>query len=169
MTLPLLALLVACAPSPDSVVTGIKSENPMTREDMVEFAKKYDEPEVVQALMGALADPSPTVRRLACKSLAEISDKTAVPALIQVVQTETEDPILREAIDALGRIQDPSAVDALVALVDAAEPDRVPLNAIWALGTIGDKRALASLTRIREGTRDPYVLYNTNEALRNVH
>jgi len=169
MTAILLLILAACSPAANTVVTGIQSENPMTREDMVEFAKKYDEPEVVQALVGALADPSETVRVLACRSLAIIGDPLAVPGLLQVLEQESSDAVRREAIDALGRIKDPSSVDALVALVDASQADKVPLNAIWALGNIGDKRALTVLSRIREDARDPYVRFNTNAALRNIH
>ena len=131
----------------------------MTREDMVEFAKKYDEPEVVQALVGALADPSETVRVLACRSLAIIGDPLAVPGLLQVLEQESSDAVRREAIDALGRIKDPSSVDALVALVDASQADKVPLNAIWAYAsskigiryTAMPRKSIAAMLRTKRG------------------
>jgi HEAT repeat protein len=166
--LTLLALAAGCGPSAANVATGIASENPAVRGDMVAFARKFDDPAVVQALVGVLGDPSEQTRIDAVKSLAEIGDPLACSALVELLATDPSERVQRETIDALGRLKDPIGVDALLALAERSSDDKIPLNAIWALGNLGDKRALPLLSRLREGSRDPYVVFNANVALRKI-
>lgn len=163
-----LLLSIGCGPSANNVATGIASENPAVRGDIVAFAKKFDDPAVVQALIGALADPFENTRIDAVRSLAQIGDPIAAPALIELMQKDPSQKVQREAIDALGRLKDPVAVAPLMALSETLGDDKTPLNIIWALGNIGDKTAMPLLVRLREQSRDPFVIYNANKALRNL-
>jgi HEAT repeat protein len=163
-----LAGLPGCGPSTSAVVTGIKSENPAVRSDMVEFSKKFDAPEVVEALIGILADSDETTRVSAVKSLADIDDKLAAPALVDLLNTDPSPKVKREVVDALGRLKDPVAVEPLLALAEAGGDREIPLNIIWALGNIGDVRAEPLLSRLRQQSTDTYVVYNATVALRNV-
>ena len=168
MTGLLVLVLAACGPDADQVVLGIRSDNPAVREDMVEFARKFDEPRVVGALMQAIEDPSEAIRTKAVQSLAALEHRGATAPLVERLAVEPSADVRREIVDALGRIADERAVPPLLLVAETSPPDEVPLNVIWALGTIGDRRALAALTRLREEAKDPYVVYNANVALRNL-
>lgn len=164
LTAGLLGLL-ACGPSDEDVAKLLSSNNPAVREDSAKIARNFDADAVGKALVGALADPSPAVRRNAVDSIAELEFKEAVPALLELVQKQDEDPeVLRQTVDALGRLGDPAAVPVLVALLEQQEANP-PLNLIWALGNLEDPAALDVLSRLR-GSADPYVSFNANAALR---
>ncbi len=163
-----LALSLGCGPSAESVVTGIQSENPAVREDMVEFARRFDEPMVVDALIKALDDPSTAIRVKAVESLAELGHAAAAAKLVELLNNDESVEVRTEAIEALGRIQDPAAVAPLLILLETCQPNDAPLNVLWALGNIGDKRALPLLSRLRDEASDPYVVYNANVALRKI-
>ena len=67
---------------------------------------------VVPALVAALKDPSPEVRRAAAQSLGQIGDRRATSGLLGVLGDD--DPGVRtQAIEALGELQDPRAIEAL--------------------------------------------------------
>ena len=159
-------LLLACGPGADAISTGIGSDNPAVREDMVAAGKLVDDPAVVQALIGALDDPSADIRVAALESLAELDAVDAVPSILPRLQ-DTEPKVQRAAVETLARLGDPQAVPDLVEYVDGRRHGRVPLNAIWALGVLGDAQALPLLATLREH-EDPYVVYNACNALREI-
>jgi HEAT repeat protein len=75
---------------------------------MGELGKRTEVP--VSSLIEKLRDGNPRIRLTAVESLGKIRDETAVPALIQLLETETDKyPI----IWALGEIGDKRAVPAL--------------------------------------------------------
>lgn len=160
----LLWLALACKPAPEAVATGIGSQNPAVREDMVAFAATYDDPVVVEALHRALNDPSSRVRREAAQSLGAIQAPESVQPLIAALN-DLDPEVQEAAADALGRLGDPSATEAVLAYLQAKLGERVPLTAIWALGRFGDPRALPLLSELRDHS-DPYVAWNALEALR---
>ncbi|HJN76616.1 MAG TPA: HEAT repeat domain-containing protein [Myxococcota bacterium] len=159
-----LLLLLACGPAPEAIATGISSDNPTVRQDMVVAAKLVDDPVVIEALIGALEDDSTVIRVSAIESLADLSAVEAVPAICERLDDD-EEGVRRAAVDALGRLQDPGGTEALIEYLDEHRAGRVPLNALWALGNIGDPAALPILSRFREH-EDPYVAYNADLALR---
>lgn len=161
-------VLVGCGPDGNTVVVGIQSENPVVREDMVEFAKKFDEPKVVEALVGTLNDPSEVIRLKAVKSLGELKPKVAAEPLVTVFEQDESEYVRREAIEALGRIGDPIAVEPFLTYLQTFDPNKAPVDVIWALGNIGDRSALTVLSELRETSQDPYVVFNVNMALRKI-
>ncbi|MFH1467341.1 MAG: HEAT repeat domain-containing protein [Pseudomonadota bacterium] len=164
----LLLAAAGCGPAAEQVVTGLHSDNPAVRQDMAEFARKFDEPMVVAALIKTLRDPSAAIRLEAVESLGELGHAAATADLVDVMSNDPSEEVRKEAVESLGRIKDPAAVAPLMIVLQTYEPDQVPLNMIWALGNIGDRRALPFLSTIREATRDPYVIYNVNVALRKI-
>jgi HEAT repeat protein len=167
--LALMALWAAgCGPAAEQVVTGLRSDNPAVRQDMAEFARQFDEPMVVDALIKTLRDPSATIRLEAVESLGELGHAAATADLVDVMSNDPSEDVRKQAVEALGRIKDPAAVAPLLIVLQTYQPDDVPLNMIWALGNIGDRRALPLLSTIREATKDPYVNYNVNAALRKI-
>lgn len=84
---------------------------------MGELGKRTQVP--VSPLIQKLGDGNPRIRLTAVESLGKIRDKTAVPALVRLLDTETEKyPI----IWALGEIADKRAVPALNQLLGS--PDK---------------------------------------------
>lgn len=172
----LLALLVACGAGPDEIATAIKSENPVMREDGAKIAQNFDDPVVVDALVAVLSDPSEQVRLNAIESLAELEATTVSAALIERLQTDESPKVKRAAADALGRLESKDAVLPILAYLATFSPDdREQLAGIWAIGHIGDagaldaeskKASLVALVGIRDTTKDIYVRYSTNTALR---
>ncbi|MCK6518614.1 HEAT repeat domain-containing protein [Myxococcota bacterium] len=164
----LLLLGLGCSPAPEAVATGMGSENLVVREDMVAFAKQYDDELVVlDALHKALDDPSSRVRLRAAESLGELASPESVQFLLKALE-DSDDRVRKEAVDALGRIGDPQAVGALMAYIESRRLDgEIPLNAIWALGNIADPTPLSLLMELRDNS-DPYVAYNAMWALRQI-
>lgn len=165
---PVALVLWGCGPAAEQVVAGLQSENPAVREDMAEFARQFDEPPVVVALIKTLRDPSAPIRLKAVESLGELGHAAATADLVDVMSNDPSDEVRGAAVEALGRIKDPAAVAPLLIILETYPPDEVPLNMIWALGNIGDRRALGLLSTLREGATDAHVVYNINVALRKI-
>ena len=164
----LLLLGFGCSPAPEAVATGMGSENLVVREDMVAFAKQYDDELVVlDALHKALDDPSARVRLRAAESLGELASPESAQFLLKAPE-DNDNAVRKEAVDALGRIGDPQAVGPLMAYIESRRLDgEIPLNAIWALGNIADPTPLSLLMELRDNS-DPYVAYNAMWALREI-
>lgn len=98
---------------------------------------RADEPADVNALIalvrakpaGMSVDEWRERRRDAARALGRIGDRRAVPALIEVVQTEQFDVVAEIAIEALGRLGDPRAADALRAVAADSSRDRAVRSA----------------------------------------
>lgn len=167
--------LAGCNPAPEDIAKAISSENPVMREDGAKIAQNYDDPVVVEALTKVLADPSEKVRLNAIESLAELEAVSAVPALVDSLNGDPSPAVKRAAADALGRLFAKEAIPDLIAYVETFGPDdRDQLAGLWAVGNIGSEglppdlkqQALALLKTRRESTKDKYVLYTANAALR---
>jgi HEAT repeat protein len=162
------ALLTGCGPSPGDIAANLSSNNPVTREDTAKIARNFGSPEVEAALLEALTDPSQKVRYNALESLIELETAEAVPAIMAMLEVETDREVEQLAVDALGRLKDPQAVTTLIAYIETCRDDparAVPLNAIWALGFIGDAQAMVLLSELREDG-DTYISWNADQALK---
>lgn len=156
-----LLLLFACGPKPDVVVTGMGSDNPALRLDMVTVARKVDDAAVTEALVPLLEDLNADIRVRAIEALVEHESVESVPFIAERVQDRDAD-VQSAAIEALGRLADPAGVEALLVIVT----DERRLDGIWALGAIGDARALPLLSQLAAYEGDPYVAWNATVALR---
>lgn len=170
-----LLLLTGCGPTPADIVTAIRSDNPVMREDGAHIAQNFEDPLVWDALINTLKDSSQKTKLNAIESLAYTQATLAGPALIDVLQTDPDPLVKRAAADALGRLCITEAVPALTTYIgEFGANDRDQLAGIWALGNIGaqglpadaKKSVLDTLVARREATTDRYVLYNANAALR---
>lgn len=168
LLLAVLVLIGACGPASEDIARNLTSDNPAIREDTAKIAKNFGSDEVEVALAKALLDPAEKVRLNAIGSIVELDAQSAVPALMQAVQTDTSDLVKREAVDALGRLQDTQAVPVIIAYVAERKAERPPLNGIWALGFLEDPRSMPLLAELRDHP-DPYVAWNANQALRCLH
>jgi HEAT repeat protein len=160
-------LLSACGASPDDIAKNLESDNPVIREDTAKIAHNFDSPEVREGLVALLHDEREMVRYNAVRSLVELEDTDAVPAMMEMLETEESQKVLRELIDALGRLGDADAVPVLIAYIEANKEPKPPLNAIWALGFLEDNESLALLSELAEHP-DNYVAWNARKALSNL-
>jgi HEAT repeat protein/beta-lactamase regulating signal transducer with metallopeptidase domain len=104
--------------------------------------------ETMQALVEALRDEVPEVRRAAANSLAQVGDTTVVAALIQALASDTDDGVRRASAWALGQLEHSSAVPALSTALRRDRDIEVRRNSAWALGEIEDASAVDALTAV---------------------
>ncbi len=158
--------LLACGPSSDDIATNLTSANPVVREDTAKIARNFGSDAVESALIKVLDDSESRVRSNAIESLVELECAAAVGPLMARLEAEKEPLVQRAIVDALGRLGDTQAVPALITHLKSRIDDP-PLNVIWALGALEDHRALEVLAGLRKSS-DPYVVWNVNQALRNL-
>ena len=164
------SLLIGCGPSPADIANNLSSSNPVTREDTARIARNFGSPEIEAALIVALNDPSQKVRYNALESLIELETIEAVPAIMAMLEIESDRDVEQLAVDALGRMKDPLAVPTLIAYIETCRDDpsrAIPLNAIWALGFIGDSQSLVLLSELRTNS-DTYISWNADQALKSL-
>ena len=112
-----------------------------------------DNPEL-QAILAELRDTQKEKRRLAVMKLGMVGGDEAIRILIQTVENQYEDLIVRgRAAKLLGKIGDATAVTSLIRALDAPGY-QTPLSAVEALGNLGDIRAIDPLVHIANSRRD---------------
>ena len=94
---------------------------------------------------GDLRSSDPSVREHAAVSLGRAGDRSAVPALIEVLKDPEKD-VRRAAAKALGFIKGPRAVPSLLAALGDTDTN-IRLYAAYGLGEIKDPKATAALLR----------------------
>lgn len=178
LSAPLLLALVGCSPAPEDIAKAIRSDNPVMREDGAKIAQNYDDAVVWEALLTVVKDTPQKTKLNAIESLAFTGATNAGPALIEVLQNDTDPRVRRAAADAIGRLVVLDGAPALMAyLAEFDANDHAQLAGIWALGNLGANglpaevraQVLDALVQKREATTDRYVLYSANYALRTLH
>lgn len=96
----------------------------------------------VPLLIEVLKGSDEKLYRRAAEALEKIGDKTAVPALIELMNHSTARDYV---LSALGTLGDKAAVPAVINALNARE-SYVRRNAVGALGKIGDESAVPALT-----------------------
>ncbi len=115
---------------------------------------KDPDPKVIKQLLVELRDVNKTRRRTAVMKLGMVGGDQAVRALINAVQNDYEDLIVRgRAAQMLGKLRDNRAVDPLIRALEAPG-FQTPVYAAQALGRIGDVRAIEPLLMVAANGRD---------------
>jgi HEAT repeat protein len=102
----------------------------------------------VEALLEALEDQEPEVRRGAAWALGVIRNPRAVEPLVSRLR-DADESVRSGAAWALGVIGDPRGVPALVDALRDSSPE-VRRKAAWALGEIGEREAVDALVQVLE-------------------
>ena len=112
------------------------------------------DPQVIKQLLVELRDVNKDKRRTAVMKLGMMGGDQAIRALIQIVQNNSEDLIVRgRAALMLGKIGDMRAVNPLIRALDAPG-FQTPLYAAEALGKLGDSRAIEPLLMMAAASSD---------------
>lgn len=112
------------------------------------------DPNLIKELLSELRDMNKEKRRTAVMKLGMVGGEQAVRALINALQNDYEDLIVRgRAALMLGKLGDIRAVDSLIRALDAPGY-QTPINAAQALGQIGDPRAIEPLITFATNGRD---------------
>lgn len=101
--------------------------------------------DLVEELSALLSHEQPQVRMHAAQALGVLGNPAAVPALLQVLQHETNQNIRFNAVEALGRLRAGEAVDPLLEIA-AHGSYFEQFAAVQALAEIGDPRSVPALT-----------------------
>ena len=152
----------------NSLKKAIKSKDNRDRHDAqwVLAALGRDHPEEIVPILIDLLDHKRRETRLnVIKALGAIGDKSAIPLLVEVVnsgaakrQRDREDPEIRGlAVEALGKIGG-TAVEQLVEIVEN-KGSSMRVDAIQALEQLGDERAVKPLLEVlsEQGNREVVV------------
>lgn len=120
------------------------------------------DPKTVDALISALKDADPGVRRAAAESLGRIGDARAVEPLSALLSDGNVD-VRRSAVEALGELDDPKAIPALGKATGDANP-AVRREAAEALLSFDEPAATEPLIKLL-GDADPKVRVIAMEGL----
>lgn len=120
-----------------------RSEDAAERADAIVAVAEERAEMASDAILAALHDPQPRVRREAARALAQLQDPRAVAAMLEDIEA-SPDLLEEETIDALGALGDQAAVPALVAALENPRP-LLRRAAARALGRIGGSLVIAPL------------------------
>jgi HEAT repeat protein len=107
--------------------------------------KLADRRELVHKLVELLGDAEPLVRSRAAAILAEMKDRSSLPALLGVL-TDADASVRSAAVRAIGAMGDRSAVPSVIERL-GDDHDNVQSAAVRALGDLGDISAIPALKR----------------------
>jgi HEAT repeat protein len=153
-------------------VKALKQAGGTSRKAIVEIVGDRDKPDEVRevacwvvsrlewegavpALVAAMGDNSPVIRRASALALGDMGASEAVPVLIRALEYDTIADVRYFAAIALGNIGDERAVEALmVAVANEDEEPEVRGVAAGHLGTIEEQPAVRALMATEQ---DPHV------------
>lgn len=100
----------------------LSEDDPAIRAWIVELAAAFDAPESKAICSGALEDPDPRVRLVACTACARRIGPPAVPMLAARVRDDADLGVRLRALRALGDVEDDAALVAVAAALDDPDP-----------------------------------------------
>jgi HEAT repeat protein len=142
----------------DPLIENLTRKSEHLREEAAFELRHAGGPRVVEALVGALADPVAKVRAVALDTLSRMSfdHREAIAAAALPLLSDPDDAVKLQAAKTVGRMGSGAAIDQLVALLSHALPE-CRLYAALALGRTGDVRAVAPLAGLLQEEKDKRV------------
>lgn len=136
----------------EPLIEGLKSSDKDMRILSANTLGRIRAREVIPMLIAALDDDNTNVVYNVVECLGDIRDSRAVPALMHILNTHTDEWVRAATLEALGKIGDQRVVELLLSLVNK---ELVVDPLINALGTLGDSRAIPVLVNyLKEDDRD---------------
>ena len=104
-------------------------------------------------------------RLAAAKTLGELKDPRALPALTDALKNDKDPEVRQAAADALGAIKSPAAVAALISALQNDKDPEVRVAVARALGKIKDPGAVPALVKAMKTDKSGIVRFETTAAL----
>ena len=132
-------------PTPDSLLSGLASDDPEVRAASVAGLATLGDPSAASALLDLLADPDPKVGLYAAQALGALASPENLPILRQGMSHRNPDVRWRTAL-ILGEMGDPRAIPSLARAM--ADPEvLVHRTAAQSLVKLGGPGAASALVR----------------------
>ncbi len=114
-----------------ALLSGLDDPSPEVRAAALQSLQGAGGPDLAPRIRPFLRDPDPTVRSSAAQLLSNYGDRSAIPALLALLDERSTDFLqrtLHSVVDALGRLEEPAAVDPLLRLLEDAKEDETIAN-----------------------------------------
>ncbi len=105
------------------------------------------DPAVIKALAGRLSDPEEGIRIQSCRAIGILRGRSAVAAVMEVLQSNASNELRLEAVRALRKIDDPDSAPALINYLSYSDY-RVRNEAVSTIGRLRYRPAVPELTRL---------------------
>lgn len=132
----------------------LSEPDPRARCTVLGLAATFDTPDAEAVCVGALEDPDPQVRLVACQVCADRRRPDGVARLARRASEDADLGVRLRAVRALGDLGDPAAVPHLVALLDDPDP-AVQVRATAALGRVTGRNFGTDVERWRAWAANP--------------
>ncbi len=103
----------------------------------------------VEALIDALRDPDPWLRKQAVEGLVRLGAQAPVDALVTVLQQDRDAGVRSYTVDALSKLEEYTPIEALIAALNDPAPG-VRLYAVRSLARLGKRAPVGALLRAFE-------------------
>lgn len=150
----------------DDWARRMKDEDAHTRLEAVKSLGESADPEAVEHLIEAMADPDPAVKIKAIDYLGKLRATQATTIMVQKLFMRDVDTLEKQRIlVALGRIGDLKAVQPVSDFLAQDTAPATRATAVFTLGEIGDRSAVEPLQQIQIGSADPDLARLAGEAV----
>lgn len=151
----------------DELTYCLGDANPKIRRAAFRLAERLSDDALVEVMIPFVSDEDPNVAKGTIRSLANLGTRTAVRAVISILDLTKEPEVAVACCQALGQIADPSAIDALNSVVSPKGflgiggfskgwTGQVRATAVIALRQFEDPRAAQILAKLAKD-KDPVI------------
>jgi HEAT repeat protein len=139
-------------------IRQLKDENPETRLNAVKHLGDSKNPNAVDSLIEATADPDIRIKVKAVDYLGNLRATDSIPILVQQLYLRDVDlGVKHKVLVALGKIGDPRAGEPIAEFLKRNLKSDLRGTAIFALAEAGGPEVIPSLERVAEEVDDPRI------------
>lgn len=150
----------------DDWARRMKDEDAHTRLEAVKSFGESGDPEAIEHLIEAMADPDPAVKIKAIDYLGKLRATQATTIMVQKLFMRDVDALEKQRIlVALGRIGDLKAVEPVTDFLAQDTTPATRATAVFTLGEIGDRSAIEPLQKVQVDSTDPDLARLAGEAV----
>lgn len=150
----------------DIVMAMLAHEDPWVKRAAARILVRTADKGAAPALVKAMSNPETEVRSAALEALGLCGSATDGPAVVALLEKETEHPVRVAALRALGRIGFADAAPLLIATLEKEKDAHLLLAAVDSLQLLAAKEALIPLaTLVNDPTREEVVRMHALNAL----
>ncbi len=154
----------------DDWVRRMEEEDPRTRLEAVKSLGQSGEPDAIEHLIEAMADPDDAVKIKAIDYLGKLRATDATTIMVQkLFMRDTGDLEQQRILVALSRISDPKTIRPITEFLEQDSNPTTQGNAVYTLGEIGDASVIAPLQKLQVESTNPILARLAGEAVTKVN